>query len=327
MSKWFESKNLANYAKTALLEAQKRIDQVLDIKEEDILASASTSTATNTNNQQLKPTTITTNDEINLTSPSPSITNRDKQQLIENSSSANKQQTAEGDFFSSFLNHVNNSNSNTRSNSPSVVSSSNVANLEDFNSSNRKINKSKASSSSAPTFALVKPAEHEAISFDSFVNSNEQEKEETFQFSQNDSDNIFNLKSVSASNLVAIEPLPVSSSKPSLNKLGRTSSSSSTKTSKHHHQQQQQQQQQSQQNSQIELEKIEKKNWIQNYVDSDGCNSGIMSEVSSVNFISPITQSQTSLQPHLLTQSQPIIEDDSNKTVISETTNSKLYFL
>jgi hypothetical protein len=37
MNKWFD-KNLANYAKSALLEAQKRIDQVLDIKEDEITA-------------------------------------------------------------------------------------------------------------------------------------------------------------------------------------------------------------------------------------------------------------------------------------------------
>lgn len=37
MNKWFETTNFANYAKTALKEAQKRIDQVLDIKEEDII--------------------------------------------------------------------------------------------------------------------------------------------------------------------------------------------------------------------------------------------------------------------------------------------------
>ena len=39
MNKWFESKNLANYAKTALLQAQKKIDQVLDIKEDEIIAN------------------------------------------------------------------------------------------------------------------------------------------------------------------------------------------------------------------------------------------------------------------------------------------------
>jgi hypothetical protein len=37
MNKWFD-KNLANYAKSALLEAQKRIDQVLDIKEDEIIS-------------------------------------------------------------------------------------------------------------------------------------------------------------------------------------------------------------------------------------------------------------------------------------------------
>jgi len=304
MSKWFESKNLANYAKTALLQAQKRIDQVLDIKEDEILASSGS--GSDNNNQQIKPSI--TNDDINLNLTSPFVTVKDKQQLIDN-----KQQTTEADFFSSFLNHVNNSNSNTRSNSPSLASCSNVANLEDFKSSNRKLNKSKTSSSSAPAITLVKPVDSDTISFDNFVNSKEQDKEDLFQESfQNDTDNIFNLKSVSATNLVGNEPSPiVASSKPSSNKLGRTSSSSSTKTTKN--------QQQSQQNSQTELEKIEKKNWIQNYVDSDGCNSGILSESSSVNFIPPITHSQPSLQ------SQPIVEDDSNKTVISETTNSKPY--
>ena len=84
MSKWFESKNLANYAKTALLQAQKRIDQVLDIKEDEILASSGS--GSDNNNQQIKPSI--TNDDINLNLTSPSVTVKDKQQLIDN-----KQQT------------------------------------------------------------------------------------------------------------------------------------------------------------------------------------------------------------------------------------------
>lgn len=47
MNKWFESKNIANYAKTALLQAQKKIDQVLDIKEDEILANTSSAIAAN----------------------------------------------------------------------------------------------------------------------------------------------------------------------------------------------------------------------------------------------------------------------------------------
>jgi hypothetical protein len=39
MNKWFESNNLASYAKTALIEAQKRIDKVLDINEAEAMAS------------------------------------------------------------------------------------------------------------------------------------------------------------------------------------------------------------------------------------------------------------------------------------------------
>jgi len=40
MNKWFESKSFASYAKTALMQAQKTIDQVLDIKEEEIAAQS-----------------------------------------------------------------------------------------------------------------------------------------------------------------------------------------------------------------------------------------------------------------------------------------------
>ena len=45
MNKWFESKNIANYAKTALLQAQKKIDQVLDIKEDEIIAASNYSSS------------------------------------------------------------------------------------------------------------------------------------------------------------------------------------------------------------------------------------------------------------------------------------------
>ena len=47
MSKWFESANLANYAKTALLQAQKQIDKVLDIKEDEIIGKIQTTTNDN----------------------------------------------------------------------------------------------------------------------------------------------------------------------------------------------------------------------------------------------------------------------------------------
>jgi hypothetical protein len=42
MNKWFDKTNLASYAKTALLQAQKKIDQVLDIKEDEILLGLKT---------------------------------------------------------------------------------------------------------------------------------------------------------------------------------------------------------------------------------------------------------------------------------------------
>lgn len=39
---WFDSKKLQTYAKSTLLQAQKQIDKVLDIKEDEILAQSST---------------------------------------------------------------------------------------------------------------------------------------------------------------------------------------------------------------------------------------------------------------------------------------------
>jgi hypothetical protein len=53
MNKWFESKNIASYAKTALLQAQKTIDQVLDIKEEEILKAAAATTTSDLNRVEI----------------------------------------------------------------------------------------------------------------------------------------------------------------------------------------------------------------------------------------------------------------------------------
>ena len=304
MSKWFESANLASYAKTALLQAQKRIDQVLDIKEDEILA-----------NNLTKPAANLDTDPTSLTSPS-IVFNKHQNQSTNLPASS-----TEGDFFSSFLNQINHtnntSNSNTRSNSPSHAShtSNVVANLDDFNSSNRKITKSKTSLSSASV------TNHEQINFDSFVNSKEQQQDVIVQ-SQTDADHIFNLKSVSASSLGANDLLPLPAPPPKPAKLGRTTSSSSSSHAKTN-----KQQQQSQQNSQIELEKIEKKNWIQNYVDSDGCNV-FVDGGSSLNFVPPITQSPSPPLPSPLPlPQQTIVEDDSNKTVINEATEQYQHIL
>lgn len=54
MNKWFETNNLASYAKTALAQAQKKIDQVLDIKEEEIINSGAASSSSSNIKQTLE---------------------------------------------------------------------------------------------------------------------------------------------------------------------------------------------------------------------------------------------------------------------------------
>lgn len=224
MSKWFESKNLANYAKTALLQAQKQIDKVLDIKEEEILA---------------KQTALKQNEELK----------QPNQQ---------QQQNETDNFFSTFLNQINtNSNSNTRSNSPS---------LQQEEQSNRKVTRSKTSSTASIT--VIK----DEINYDQFVNKDDL----TTTHQEQEIDSIFNLKSPSLNSFTTEDD-----NKPNHTRLTRTPSSSSSKTTK-------------QQNT-IELEKIEKKNWVQNYVDSNGGNDNIIIENTTA-----------------------LLDDDTNKTVINE---------
>jgi hypothetical protein len=70
MNKWFESKNIASYAKTALLQAQKTIDQVLDIKEEEILKAAAATTTSDLNRVEiLAETTIEETSFLNASLP------------------------------------------------------------------------------------------------------------------------------------------------------------------------------------------------------------------------------------------------------------------
>jgi hypothetical protein len=92
MNKWFDKTNLASYAKTALLQAQKKIDQVLDIKEDEILLGLKTQQDHQQQQQQIEEYKVKQNgyqDNNNTETPAKSPT-------IETE-----------DFFSSFLGENN----------------------------------------------------------------------------------------------------------------------------------------------------------------------------------------------------------------------------
>lgn len=95
MNKWFETKNFSNYAKTALIQAQKKIDKVLDIKEEDILTQSGQSSKSGSALDSLS-TLQSQSSQINQVDPSSSAS-------ILKSSSDSSFPPKEEDFFSSFL--------------------------------------------------------------------------------------------------------------------------------------------------------------------------------------------------------------------------------
>ena len=106
MNKWFESKNIANYAKTALLQAQKKIDQVLDIKEDDIIASSSLA-ASSSSLASASATTLTNHDELE------DAASARLQRSASNTSVASKATTsivteATDSFFNTFLSPAKN---------------------------------------------------------------------------------------------------------------------------------------------------------------------------------------------------------------------------
>jgi hypothetical protein len=114
MNKWFESKSFASYAKTALMQAQKTIDQVLDIKEEETVAQSVSSTTQTSSGAYLKSKSA---NELNDASKHSSST---KQAVL------NKENEA---FFSTFLESTNKRPS-TRSSSPNATNSN--PSLEDI---------------------------------------------------------------------------------------------------------------------------------------------------------------------------------------------------
>jgi TATA element modulatory factor len=248
MSKWFESANLANYAKTALLQAQKQIDKVLDIKEDEIIGKIQTTTNDNID--------FTINDQLTNNkpfTPPPSLPAAATAQI-------------ENDFFSTFLNN------NIRSSSPLIDESSSSI------TSNRKLTKSKTSSTSSIT--ILKEPE---IEFDTFLN---QENNNNLNKSSNSSNSLEPPVSVPV-----VETRQTKSNAKALNK-------------------------------QLEIEKLEKKNWIQNYVDSNGGNDTTTTTTTTTQIIPTISSSCSSStstsSTNVLQQQASLIEDDTNKTVINE---------
>jgi hypothetical protein len=140
MNKWFESKNIANYAKTALLQAQKKIDQVLDIKEDEILASTSSAVATN------------------LTIPTIQSVQDEQQELNLTTTSASRLKKSSSN--SSIA-------SSTTSNSAKLPSSQGTQDTDSF--FNNFLSKLDPATSPSPS-AVKLEQEIENINFDSFLN-------------------------------------------------------------------------------------------------------------------------------------------------------------
>ncbi|RNA32793.1 TATA element modulatory factor isoform X1, partial [Brachionus plicatilis] len=91
MNRWFEAKNFGNYAKTALIQAQKKIDQVLDIKEDEILSQSGE------NSKSVSDVLPPSQSQSSL-APIPSTF------FLKSSSNSSIPSKEDDEFFSSFLN-------------------------------------------------------------------------------------------------------------------------------------------------------------------------------------------------------------------------------
>lgn len=167
MSKWFESGNLANYAKTALLQAQKRIDQVLDIKEEDIISGGQTPTSSSSAAQSQASSAATTINNLFSASLSKlggggggETLTKSKLSSSSISSMTSKNKTAAGEeetesFFSAFLNSSSsNSTSTTTTAMNNSTSASQVANLSTFQPSGDDMEESNTASITSSTATI-----------------------------------------------------------------------------------------------------------------------------------------------------------------------------
>ena len=282
MNKWFESKNLANYAKTAFLQAQKKIDQVLDIKEEEIVSSGGTKLGDNIA------------DTLDLTGGSIlGLT-------VNTVSDTKKSNENENDFFSSFLNQ-----SSSKSPVPSAKSSDDLIGSRS-SSGSRKINKSAQKKKSNET-------NDNEVKFDEFVNNKTSSgldlglkvpssvtanQLSLSQTSQNESmtnslgsgvdlisnttvfDTESNIDDLDEK-LKSLKPAIIASSSSVSTNRPLTPTNSSTSSNKGSVRSLKQAS-----SSQIgELEKIEKQSWVQKYVDSNGQTpvSSVQIEINNLN--------------------------------------------
>jgi trimeric autotransporter adhesin len=133
MNKWFESKNIANYAKTALLQAQKKIDQVLDIKEDEIIGISRTtsnnipSSSSNTQDE-LQQDSISTPSRLHKSPSNSSIASSTASTSTSKLATAlNVQVPQDTDsFFNTFLSKLDNATSSTSSLSKNELEVDNV---------------------------------------------------------------------------------------------------------------------------------------------------------------------------------------------------------
>jgi hypothetical protein len=271
MNKWFESKNFANYAKTALIQAQKKIDQVLDIKEEDIVGQTtthnvpSTSSASNIDNL-LAP--------ILKSSSASSLASNASSKQKSNETNRNKELDNETDsFFTTFLSPKssnNNTRNNTRSNSPVVPQKTqnqdeNEIKFEDFLNQN--------------------------LSSNLFLNTNDNNITTSSTTSLKSVSPNSTLTSKVASELLSnLNSSFQSNESEHLSKSKRHTSTSSSKSSKAKNLHKEAQQQSSYPT--LDIKDIEKDKWIENYVESS-------ITTSSSSTASTLSISNNSKQPQI----------------------------
>ena len=285
MNKWFDSKNISGFAKTALSQAQKRIDQVLDIKEEDILNSAQQS---NRNSISQPKSSIESSEvshsRLNLNSSSSS-------NLSKNESSKTNEDT--DSFFSAFLNQIAPTNVATSSDNSSMPTISSFSNFLNISPANSLISASSSDNNSSVT---PRPS----------------------QLDEHDESTSATSSTATLDDRTALKP--VKKSKPS--------------RIQEHHQLQQQQQEENQQS--IEQERMEKQNWIQNFVySSDESNNNLINNKnnsSESSSLQTLSNNQTLVDLNIKSnftdvdvdnkQASPTSEDGSYKIIESENSSS-----
>jgi hypothetical protein len=253
MNKWFESNNLASYAKTALAQAQKKIDQVLDIKEEDIVAQGGSGLAASSSSSQFaSPFTAKLNELSSDTAGT-------KSRLGSSSASSltGKAEAAAPDadsFFSTFLNQ------------PSVPSQKDSAASFFFSVANSAT----SGSESKPT-AVTATHHHD----------------DQLEISTSATSSTATLDDRSVSTTTGVT-------------AGKTKKPAKSPRS-HIQVQQQQQQEDHRHNQSSEADRIEKQNWIQDFVNASGSSnssstvtaSADPSVVSSTSSILTVTTKQS----------------------------------